>query len=142
MSTARRSIPRGATSAVVAELAERGHSRAEADVLATLTGTTLPALMALAPSWNDLPRDEYLRDGGRYRARRHTCFVQDRERGSLVRTPHRAHWQPTTYNALHGGLERWFAPIEPTVADDAVWQALLSGCGELFARVSPSPTWY
>jgi hypothetical protein len=24
----------------------------------------------------------------------------------------RAHWQPVEYNALHGGLERWFEPIE------------------------------
>jgi hypothetical protein len=142
MSTVRQSIAPGTTPTVLAELVGRGHSRAAASVLATLGGTTLPALTALASSWNDLPRDEYLRDGGRYRARRHACFVQYRERGSLVRTPHRAHWQPTTYNALHGGLERWFAPVEPVVADSDAWQALLSGCGELFARVRPTPAWY
>jgi hypothetical protein len=142
MSTARRSMGRGSTPAVVAEVIEHGHARAEAHALATLTGTTLPALLALAPSWNDLPRDEYLRDGGRYRARRHACFVQDLESGSLVRTPLRAHWQPTTYNALHGGLERWFEPIEPSVADSDAWRALVAGCGQLFARVRPTPTWY
>jgi hypothetical protein len=142
MPTARRTIATDAASATVAELTARGHSRADAKALATLTGTSMPALAALSPAWNDLPRDEYLRDGGRYRSRRHACFVQDRGRDTLVRTPHRAHWQPTTYNALHGGLERWFAPIEPAVADSDAWRALLSGCGELFARVRASPAWY
>src|SRR5262245_21491049 len=141
MSTARRSIVPGKTPAV-AELAARGHSRTGASVVATLAGTPLPALAALTASWNDLPRDEYLLDGGHYRARRHACFVQDREQATLVRTPHRAHWQPTTYNALHGGLERWFAPIDPAVTDSDPWRALLSGCGELFAHVRASPVWY
>ncbi len=25
--------------------------------------------------------------------------------------PPRAHWQPVEYNALHGGIERWFEPL-------------------------------
>ena len=128
--------------ATVAALAARGDARLEARPLAALVGTTVADLAVLASAWNDLPRDEYLRDGGRYRSRRHACFVQDRERGTLTRTPHRPHWQPTTYNALHGGLERWFAPVEPAVADADAWRCLLSGCGALFARVREVPVWY
>jgi hypothetical protein len=30
--------------------------------------------------------------------------------------PHRAHWQPLEYNALHGGIERWFEPLAPALA--------------------------
>ena len=138
--------PRAATtdigSAAVAELAACGHARLEPRPLSALIGTTVADLAALAPAWNDLPRDEYLRDGGRYRSRRHACFVQDRAQGTLTRTPHRPHWQPTTYNALHGGLERWFAPIEPAVAGADAWRCLLGGCGELFARVREVPAWY
>jgi hypothetical protein len=142
MSTARRSLAAGAMPAAVAELIASGHSRVDADAFAALTGTSVAALSALAPAWNELPRDEYLRDGGRYRFRRHACFVQDREHGTLVRAPHRAHWQPTTYNALHGGLERWFAPVEPAVADSDAWRALLGSCGDVFARVRETSTWY
>jgi hypothetical protein len=34
-------------------------------------------LAALAPGWDALPPDNYLKDGGRYRRRRHSCFVVD-----------------------------------------------------------------
>jgi hypothetical protein len=47
--------------------------------------------------------------------------------------PHRAHWQPTEYNALHGGIERWFEPVEDAVAGSAAWQGLLLGIGRLCA---------
>jgi hypothetical protein len=66
-------------------------------------------LTGWAGFWNDLPPDRYLRDGGRYRRRRHGCFVVEGDRVDAV--PHRAHWQPVEYNALHGGIERWFEPL-------------------------------
>ena len=123
-------------------LARDGYARltaAELDAaLAPLGGT----LEALAPSWSDLPQDSYLRDGGRYRFRRHACFIHDLAREMLVRTPHRAHWQPTTYNALHGGLERWFEPVSAEVADSAAWTRLLTRMGELFAELQPTPRWH
>ncbi|MBP8088151.1 MAG: 2OG-Fe dioxygenase family protein, partial [Polaromonas sp.] len=57
---------------------------------------------ALADSWNRLPPDTHLRDGGHYRQRRHACYLQTLADTSLQAMPHRAHWQPTDYNALHG----------------------------------------
>ena len=66
--------------------------------------------------WNDLPPDNHLKDGGRYRRRRHSCFVVDA--GHVTQVPHRAHWQPVSYNALHGGIERWFEPLEPALAGE------------------------
>ncbi|MBV9696617.1 MAG: 2OG-Fe dioxygenase family protein [Gammaproteobacteria bacterium] len=98
-------------------------------------------LAALATSWERLPRDTYLRDGGAYRARRHSCFVQDLP-GALTLQPRRPHWQPTTYNALHGGMERWFEPVEGAVLDSGAWQGLLTGLGALFAELHPSPRWH
>jgi len=101
----------------------------------------LAALEPLRESWERLPRDEYLRDGGRYRFRRHSCFVQTP--GAAVEpVPHRMHWQPTSYNALHGGLERWFAPIEAGVAEAAAWHRLLGALGELFAQLQPVSRWH
>jgi hypothetical protein len=123
-------------------LSALGQYRLDATGLGALAEVPLSELTALARTWNDLPRDEYLRDGGRYRSRRHACFIQDRTLDTLERTPHRSHWQPTTYNALHGGLERWFAPIEPAVAKAAAWRNLLRRCGDVFALVRPAPAWY
>jgi len=105
-------------------------------------GEAAAGLEALRESWSRLPRDQHLRDGGAYRFRRHSCFTQDLATGSLTLVPHRAHWQPIDYNALHGGLERWFEPIEPTIASSAAWTRLVKTLGELFAQVRPAPCWY
>jgi hypothetical protein len=91
--------------------------------------------------WSYLPRDQYLRDGGRYRSRRHACFVQD-VGGTLIPAAHRAHWQPTSYNALHGGLERWFEPIAPEVVKAPVWTQLVASIGSLFAQIHPVERWF
>lgn len=97
-------------------------------------------LSTLREWWGALPRDQYLRDGGRYRARRHACFVQNG--GELQLAPHRAHWQPTSYNALHGGLERWFEPIAPEVVNAPVWTQLLASIGSVFAQIRPVERWF
>ncbi|MFT3858441.1 MAG: 2OG-Fe dioxygenase family protein [Aquabacterium sp.] len=97
---------------------------------------------AVHASWNDLPPDTHLRDGGHYRFRRHSCFVLDTASGELTQSPHRAHWQPVTYNALHGGFERWFEPVRPDITQHPMWRALLTQIGQLLARVKPVPTWY
>jgi len=102
----------------------------------------LGELQDLRESWDALPRDEYLRDGGNYRSRRHACFIQDLSADTLTATPRRAHWQPTSYNALHGGMERWFEPIIPQVAAAPVWRELLGSLGLLFAQVRPAERWY
>jgi hypothetical protein len=108
-------------------LAERGFAVIDATTLGALLevlpGVTERALAQWAPSWNRLAPDQYLRDGGRYRQRRHGSFVI--ERGSVTAAPHRAHWQPVEYNALHGGIERWFQPLETALATDVMWQRLL-----------------
>lgn len=97
---------------------------------------------ALIDSWSRLPPDAHLRDGGHYRQRRHACFVQDRSSGILTQSPHRAHWQPIDYNALHGGFERWFEPIESAVAESSAWTELLTHLGRLFFQVKPVPHWH
>jgi len=73
--------------------------------------------------------DRYLRDGGHYRFRRHSCFIQDQRSGELAAVPHRAHWQSTQYIALHGGINRLFEPIETQVSRAVAWTHLL-GCIE------------
>jgi hypothetical protein len=112
-----------------AALRGHGHAVLAPRGLCELAALDIAQLDVLRPSWDELPPDAYLRDGGRYRRRRHSCFivdVGDRGSGSGARlVPHRAHWQPLEYNALHGGLERWFEPIAATTLAHPAWQALL-----------------
>jgi hypothetical protein len=119
-----------------------GHARLSAAQIGALVAPYGGELATLARSWSDLPRDLYLRDGGRYRSRRHACFVQEFDPAALTRVPHRAHWQPTTYNALHGGLERWFEPIEVEVTECDVWGRLLVEFGKIFAELRSVSRWY
>jgi hypothetical protein len=114
-------------------LQAQGAAVASRATLAALAGVPPVAFDALSASWSRLPPDGYLRDGGAYRHRRHASYVLDLPAGNLHAAPHRAHWQPTDYNALHGGIERWFEPVEPGVARQPAWQGVVSALGRLFA---------
>jgi hypothetical protein len=91
---------------------------------------------ALAASWNDLPADPHLRDGGRYRARRHASLQLNLDMTAIARAVTRPHWQPLDYNALHGGFERWFAPITPAALANPALQTLILTLAKLFADVA------
>lgn len=121
-------------------LRNRGYAvLAPADV-AALCGVSLDALDALASAWEQLPPDDYLRDGGRYRRRRHGCFVVGPD--AIEQVAHRAHYQPLDYNALHGGLQRWFAPIAPDTVAAPAWGQVLSAIGACLRQVRPVDRWF
>lgn len=105
-----------------------------------LAGCAPADLQALQPSWDALPPDNYLKDGGRYRRRRHSCFVA--EGASLVQAPHRAHWQPVEYNALHGGMQRWFDPMEPQVVAQPAWTRLLRAMARVASDLKGPRPWF
>src|SRR6185312_1505688 len=119
---------------VIENLSKVGYAFLSPQDLEPSLHVAVEQLRPLEEWWSSLPRDQYLRDGGRYRSRRHACFIQD-VGGALTLAPHRAHWQPTSYNALHGGLERWFEPIEPRITAAPAWRQLIASLGALFARV-------
>ncbi len=123
-------------------LREQGFALLAPGELASLTGVAASALRDWLPQWERLPPDEYLRDGGRYRFRRHGCFILETADGMLTQTPHRPHWQSTDYNALHGGIDRWFEPLEEALVSDPRWPGLLHSLGELFADVAQADRWY
>jgi hypothetical protein len=60
----------------------------------------------------------------------------------LSQVPHRAHWQPVSYNALHGGLERWFEPIEPEVVAAPAWSRWLAALARVCSRVKGVQPWF
>ena len=117
-------------------LRERGYAVLAPDDVAALCGVAIAQLDALKPSWDDLQPDLYLRDGGSYRRRRHSCFLVDAD--DVVQAPHRAHWQSRDYNALHGGMRRWFEPIAPAVVSQPAWRCLLQALGDQFAQLKPA----
>lgn len=125
-------------------LQRQGYAVAAATQVCQLAGMPLNALIAWKPLWNDLPPDNYLKDGGRYRRRRHSCFVISADDGGprVNQAPHRPHWQPLDYNALHGGMQRHFEPMQPAMVQQAAWNQLLVWLGAVGSELKGKKTWY
>jgi hypothetical protein len=123
-----------------AQLASAGYAVLDAASLRALTGLAGADQQRWAAHWHDLPPDEHLKDGGRYRYRCHGCFIVD---GDAVQpVPHRAHWQPLDYNALHGGIERWFATLPAALVADPAWSRLLAALAGVAGRLRGPARWY
>jgi hypothetical protein len=121
-------------------LRQQGYAVLSPQGVGELAGCTPEQLQALLPSWDALPPDNYLKDGGRYRKRRHSCFVA--EDGALRQAPHRAHWQPVEYNALHGGMQRWFEPMEAQMVAQPAWTRLLQSLARVTSEVKGAQPWF
>ena len=121
-------------------LQQQGFAVLGAAAVASLLGRPLAALAGWPACWDRLPPDGYLRDGGRYRRRRHGCYVVD---GHSVRAmPPRPHWQPLEYNALHGGIERHFEAIEPGLAGDPLWLHFLATMAARASSLRGPRAWF
>ena len=82
-------------------------------------------------SWDDLPQDQFMADGGKYRYRRHANYTISAG-GELACNDHRPHFQSDEFNRLNGGIERWFAPMTSAIADGAVMRSFISVAGSTF----------
>ena len=121
-------------------LRDQGYAVLSAQDVAKIAHVDLEQLLSLNQFWEGLPRDPYLKDGGRYRFRRHSSFEMKGE--SLTIVPHRAHWQSVDYNALHGGIERWFEPSQVQLTNNPAWQSLLLGLANVLSGVKQVNTWF
>jgi hypothetical protein len=126
--------------ACAATLQRQGYAVLGADAVCALSGCSAQALHVLRDAWVDLPPDNYLKDGGHYRHRRHACFVVNHE--AVTQMPHRAHWQPLEYNALHGGMQRLFEPILPEVIAQPAWTQLLVWLGAVCSGLRGAQPWF
>lgn len=88
-----------------------------------------------AASWNDLGPDTYMADGGRYRRRRYGAWSVSA--GALRRKPHQPHYQSRDYNALNGGIARWFQPITDEIGTHPAMQAALRAGYAIFTSATP-----
>ncbi|QCE33562.1 hypothetical protein FAI41_08210 [Acetobacteraceae bacterium] len=74
-------------------------------------------------SWNDLGKDKFMADGGRYRRRRYGVFSL--KENEIISKPHQPHYQSHDYNPLNGGIERWFDPINEEIKESSALRATL-----------------
>lgn len=93
-------------------------------------------------SWNNLRVDDYMRDGGRYRKRRHATLSALPSSRLFQVEPHRPYFQSLQYNHLNGGVARHYEPIEKDILRGATMSALIKvGC-EIFGRLAPYYPWH
>jgi hypothetical protein len=92
---------------------------------------------AFAASWNDLAPDTYLAASGRHRRRRHATFAAEAG-GAVQAQPHQSHYQSQHYNHLQGGIQRWFEPVLPAIANGHSLQRILAFCHEVFGALAPA----
>jgi hypothetical protein len=132
-----------ATKALTSTIASDGFAfvhAAEMRDLLTSAGS-LADWPAFVASWNTLALDQYMADGGRYRRRRHAIYAAAAG-GAIVRSPHQPHYQSRDYNALNGGVARWFEPIDETIGSGATMHAILTCSRTLFEALAGPRSWH
>lgn len=131
-------------SSIIQDLQQDGFALRSGKAMQTWLGDSWSGWEAFAASWNDLPEDTHMADGGRYRRRRFAVFSLIGDK--ISRAPHQPHFQSRVYNRLNGGFGRWFEPVTDAVADAPLTLALIGGAAALFETVFPcSPahaTWH
>ncbi|MFJ5446673.1 2OG-Fe dioxygenase family protein [Methylobacillus methanolivorans] len=92
-------------------------------------------------SWEGMPLDEYMADGGRYRRRRFATLSANAS-GPIVLEPHQPHYQSREYNSLNGGVARIYEPIPVELIHGHTMQGVLQLSRDLFSRLRPQASWH
>ncbi len=95
-----------------------------------------------ADSWDDMPLDEYMADGGRYRRRRYAVLNALSGTSEIVLEAHQPHYQSLNYNTLNGGIARDFEAIEASTIQSHSMQAVLNFCQKVFSELMPDTPWH
>jgi hypothetical protein len=121
---------------VMQSLGTEGFAQVEAGTMRAMTEAAgLRDWQGFAASWDDLGLDRFMADGGRYRRRRFAAFTVGG--GTIRRKPHQPHYQSRDYNALNGGIARWFDPVTEAIGGHPTTTAILSVCDTLFTGLTP-----
>ncbi|MCB5190843.1 2OG-Fe dioxygenase family protein [Methylobacillus arboreus] len=92
-------------------------------------------------SWDGMPLDEYMADGGSYRRRRFATLSAEKT-GPIMLEPHQPHYQSREYNSLNGGIARIYEPIPASLVQGPTMQGVLHLCRDLFSRLRPDARWH
>ncbi len=111
---------------------------AAADMHGMLLAEGLSGWESFADSWDDLGVDTYMADGGSYRRRRHAAFSV--RAGRIGRKPHQPHYQSRDYNALNGGIARWFEPVRADIGAHPALTAILKTSFAIFDAATDTAT--
>ncbi len=111
---------------------------AAADMRDMLLAEGLSGWENFSDSWNDLGVDTYMADGGSYRRRRHAAFSVSANR--IRRKPHQPHYQSRDYNALNGGIARWFDPVCSDIGAHPALTAILRTSFAIFDAATEAAT--
>lgn len=98
--------------------------------------------LAFSASWEDMPLDEYMADGGRYRRRRYSTYSATPGAPGVRLEPHQPHYQSLDYNPLNGGIAREFEPILDSITQGQTLQSVLTFCHEVFSAMQPQARWH
>jgi hypothetical protein len=131
------------TDPVASAIAADGYVFVHAAEMRTLLSDSgaLDDWTTFAASWEHLELDRYMADGGRYRRRRHAVFTAAVD-GPIVRSPHQPHYQSRDYNALNGGIARWFEPVEAAIGAGPTLQTILTCSRALFEALAGPREWH
>jgi hypothetical protein len=114
-------------------LLQRGFALLQDQDFFSFTHTQATQWEKLKTEWESLEPDQYLKDGGKYRQRKHASVVVFNEQIDLV--PYRPHFQPVSYNALHGGMQRWFTECSKDFLNSKPLVNLLGSLTSLFDQI-------
>jgi hypothetical protein len=92
-------------------------------------------------SWENLPMDLYMADGGRYRRRRYAVLSASRQDSDFRLEGYQPHFQSVDYNNLNGGILRYYELIEENIIRSTAMSSLLSIGLEVFSRLAPTNDW-
>jgi hypothetical protein len=108
-------------------------------------GATEAAFQALAASWEEMPEDAYMADGGRYRRRRY-AVLRTGTGGASHEAPgewavcwNEPHFQSLDYNRLNGGVARHFENIDAATLENPWFRAAVRFGRGLFEALFPPP---
>ncbi len=121
---------------VAAELTSSGFAFvAQQEMLGLLGPRAMSEWLDFASSWENLPIDTFMADGGQYRRRRFAVYGANG--AQITRKAHEPHFQGRSFNRLNGGIKRWFDPVEAAVAENPFTIDLLGLCQQLFGCAAP-----
>ncbi|MGJ5755501.1 hypothetical protein FB563_3732 [Streptomyces puniciscabiei] len=112
------------------------------ELLLARSENALDDLDAFRESWNRMPLDGYMADGGRYRRRRHATLSAPRAGDDYRVEPRQPHYQTLDYNTLNGGVARHYEPFEDDILRGNTMDGLVRLGAGVFGRLAPYSAWH
>ena len=109
---------------IKSEIRQKGYSLLRASDL-RMSDELRQSWLSLSIDYADLPPDDYLPGGARYRFRRYGRFRFSPLTGGLARLSHQDYFQSADINRVTGGIIRKFAPLLDTTFDNPFLRELI-----------------